>query len=172
MSGIILPFRGTIPKISKGVFVAPNAHVIGDTVIGEYSSIWFSSTVRGDVNYIRIGSRSNIQDCSVVHVTRETGPTTIGDNVTIGHSAVIHACNIQSNCLIGMGACLLDGVVVENNAMVAAGALVTPGKKVPSGKLWAGRPAKFMRDLSPTEIVDIEESASHYCHLAAQYIDQ
>ena len=170
MSGLILPYRGRRPAIAKGVFVAPNAAVIGDTEIGAGSSVWFSATVRGDVQEIRIGAHTNVQDGAVIHVTRETGPTHIGDDVTVGHLAVLHACTLENLCLIGMSACLLDGVVVERHAMVAAGALVTPGKRIPSGQLWAGRPARHMRDLSEQEIAEIAESAEHYHDLAAEYL--
>ena len=170
MSGLVLPYRGRLPVLAGDVFIAPNAAVIGNTEIGAESSVWFAATVRGDVQEIRIGARTNIQEGAVIHVTRETGPTHIGDDVTIGHLAVVHACNLENLCLIGMGACLLDGVVVERNAMVAAGALVTPGNRVPSGQLWAGRPAKHMRDLRETEIAEIAESAVHYRDLAAEYI--
>lgn len=170
MTGLVLPYRGRMPSIADGVFIAANASVIGDTEIGPGASVWFAATVRGDVQSIRIGARTNIQDGAVVHVTRETGPTRIGDDVTIGHAAILHACTLEDLCLIGMGACLLDGVVVERGAMVAAGALVTPGKRVPSGQLWAGRPAKPMRELREQEIDDIAESAAHYGSLAAEYL--
>jgi carbonic anhydrase/acetyltransferase-like protein (isoleucine patch superfamily) len=158
-----------MPKIAEDVFVAPNAAVIGNTEIGAGASVWFAASVRGDLNEIRIGARTNVQDGAVVHVTPETGPTHIGDDVTIGHLAILHACTLEDLCLIGMGACLLDGVVVERHAMVAAGALVTPGKRVPSGQLWAGSPAKHMRDLSQQEIAEIAESADHYRELAIEY---
>lgn len=167
--GIILPYNGVQPKIAADVYIAPTAAVIGDAHIGAGSSIWFAATVRGDVNEIRIGARTNVQDGTTVHVTTGGHGTYIGDDVTIGHNAIIHACTIQDLCLIGMGACLMDGVVVEKNAMVAADALVTPNRRVPSGQLWAGSPAKFMRDLRPAELAEIEESARHYAELAQAY---
>ena len=172
MMNNILSYRDYYPNISSDVFVASNSRVIGDVTIERGSSVWFSVTIRGDVNKIRIGSMTNIQDGTVIHVTREPGPTDIGNNVTIGHSAVIHACKIQNSSLIGMGSCLLDGVEVQEFSMVAAGSLVTPGKIVPSGQLWAGRPAKFMRDLKPQEIDEIKLSASHYNDLAMEYLNQ
>ena len=167
--GIVLPYNGVHPTIASDVFIAATAAVIGDAVIGAGSSVWFAATVRGDVNEIRIGARTNIQDAATVHVTTGGHGTYIGDDVTIGHNAIIHACTIESMSLIGMGACLLDGVVIETKAMVAAGALLTPNKRVPSGQLWAGAPARFMRALKPEELVEIEESARHYAELAARY---
>ncbi len=125
--------------------------------------------MRGDVNEIRIGARTNVQDGTTVHVTTGGHGTYIGNDVTIGHNAIIHACTIEDLCLIGMGACLMDGVVVEKNAMVAAGALVTSNKRVPSGQLWAGSPAKFMRTLRPAELTEIAASAHHYAELAQAY---
>lgn len=167
--GAVLPFGGQRPRIASDVFIAATGVVIGDTEIGPGSSIWFGTVVRGDVNEIRIGARTNIQDGSIVHVTTGGHGTYVGDDVTIGHSAIIHACTIEDRCLIGMGACLMDGVVVEAGAMVAASALVTPGKRIPSGQLWAGSPARYMRDLGPEWLAEIEESAAHYAALAQRY---
>ena len=164
---IILPFNGVYPKISDKAFVAPGAVIIGDVEIGEYSSIWPGVVIRGDVNYIRIGRRTNIQDNSVVHVTRpqiagESGMTIIGDNITIGHMAMLHACTLKDNCFVGMSSTIIDGAVIESNAMVAAGAIVTPNKKIPQGQLWAGNPAKYMRDLKQAELDFIPQSAENY----------
>jgi len=169
IQGVVLAFGDQVPRVADDVFVATGAVVIGDTEIGAGSSIWFNAVVRGDVNEIRIGARTNIQDGTIVHVTTDGHGTYIGDDVTVGHNAIIHACTIHNRSLIGMGACLLDGVVVESGAMVAAGALVTPGKTVLSGQLWAGRPARFMRDLNAVGLAEIEESASHYADLARAY---
>jgi carbonic anhydrase/acetyltransferase-like protein (isoleucine patch superfamily) len=135
----IFPFQGTKPTISDSAWIAPGAAVIGDVVLGADASVWFNCTVRGDVNYIRIGARTNIQDNTCIHVTRVTHPTLIGANVTIGHSVTLHGCELQDGCFIGMGATILDGAVVESGAYVAAGALVTPGKRVKSGELCAPR---------------------------------
>jgi carbonic anhydrase/acetyltransferase-like protein (isoleucine patch superfamily) len=168
-SGVVLPFKGVLPTIAPDVYIAPTAAVIGDAHIGAGSSIWFAAIVRGDVNEIRIGARTNVQDATTIHVTTGGNGTYIGNDVTIGHNAIIHACTIEDLCLIGMGACLMDGVVIEKNAMVAAGALVTPNKRVPSGQLWAGSPARFMRALKPAELAEIEESAHHYAELAQAY---
>lgn len=139
--------------------------------MGEESSLWFQCSVRGDVNTISIGARSNIQDNSVIHVTRYSGPTVIGDEVTVGHGVILHACELQSRSFIGMGATVMDGVVVESHAMVAAGALVTPGKRIPAGELWAGSPAKFFRKLTEQETAHIAESADNYVRLSREYME-
>lgn len=175
MQPIILPYRGEFspelvrPVIDPAAYIAPGAAVIGDVHIGEDANIWFGCVVRGDVNHIRIGARTNIQDGTVVHVTRHTGPTLIGANVTVGHSALLHACTLEDACFIGMHATVMDGVVVESGAMVAAGALVTPGKRVPKGQLWAGSPAKYFRDLTEQEAAFIAVSAQNYVDLAREY---
>ncbi len=174
-SPFILPYSGEFsatpirPTIAESAYIAPGAAVIGDVEIAEEAGIWFGCVIRGDVNHIRIGKRTNIQDNTVIHVTRHTGPTIIGDEVTIGHMAMLHACTLENRCFIGMGAILLDNVVVETNAMVAAGAMVTPGKRIPSGQLWAGSPAKYFRDLSEKEIAHIATSAENYTRLASEY---
>ncbi len=168
-SPLILPYRGKSPHIHPQAWIAPGAVVIGDVEIGKDSNIWFGCVIRGDVNSIRIGERTNIQDGTVIHVTRETGPTTIGSGITIGHRALLHACTLQDDCFIGMGATIIDGVVVESGAMVAASALVTPGKRIPSGQLWAGNPAKYFRNMTPEEQEFIHKSAEHYIALAKEY---
>jgi carbonic anhydrase/acetyltransferase-like protein (isoleucine patch superfamily) len=143
---LILPFRSIRPMIAADAFVAPNAAIIGDVEIGPESSIWFSCVLRGDLAPIRVGARVNIQDGTVLHVSSLLpGGTVIGDDVSIGHMALIHACTLESGSFVGMGAIVMDGAVVESGAMVAAGALVTPGKRVPAGQLWSGRPARFAR---------------------------
>ncbi|KAJ0231890.1 Gamma carbonic anhydrase 2 [Hirschfeldia incana] len=159
------------PLVDKDAFVAPSASVIGDVQIGKGSSIWYGCVLRGDVNNISVGSGTNIQDNSLVHVAKtnlagKELPTTIGDNVTIGHSAVIHGCTVEDDAFVGMGATLLDGVVVEKHAMVAAGSLVKENTRIPSGEVWAGNPAKFMRKLSDEEIAYISKSAENYINLA------
>ena len=171
MPGTLLPYRGVLPKIGPRVFIAPTATVIGDTEIGDQTNIWFGCTVRGDVHEIRIGARVNLQDGSVVHVTGGRFGTYIGDDVTIGHMALIHACTLEAGCFIGMKACVMDGAVVESGAMVAGGALVTPGKRVPSGELWAGNPAKKMRDLTEAERAGLTDTVGRYVRLAADYLD-
>jgi carbonic anhydrase/acetyltransferase-like protein (isoleucine patch superfamily) len=167
--GVVMPYKGITPTLAGDVYIAPTAAVIGDVHIGAGSSVWFAATVRGDVNEIRIGARTNVQDGSTIHVTTGGHGTYIGDDVTVGHNAILHACTIENLCLIGMGACLMDGVVVESRAMVAAGALVTPNKRIPAGQLWAGSPARFMRALKEDELAELEESARHYAELAAEY---
>lgn len=170
MTGLILPWRGVAPQIHERAFIAPNATVIGDTVIGKGSSIWYGTVVRGDVHEIRIGERTNIQDNSVVHVTGGKFGTYIGSDVTIGHRAILHACTLENHCFIGMGATVMDGAVVERNAMVAAGAMVTPGKRVPSGELWGGSPAKFLRKLGEAELEHFDTLVAMYESLGAEYM--
>ncbi len=169
MQPIILPFRGIYPTIHETAFIAPGAVVIGDVHIGAGSSIWYGCVVRGDVSHIRIGQNTNIQDSTVIHVSREEGPTLIGSHVTIGHKAVLHACILRDYSFIGMGAVVMDFAEVESEAMVAAGTLVTPGKKVFSGEIWAGSPARYLRDLSEEERLYIPISASNYVELAKEH---
>jgi len=170
--GSLYAHHGISPTLGADVFIAPGARVIGDVEIGAGSSVWFNTVIRGDVNYIRIGTGTNIQDGSVVHVTVGTHPTFIGSNITIGHRALLHGCTLEDGCFIGMQATVMDGAVVESGAMVAAGALVTPNKRVPAGQLWAGSPARFMRDLSPAEVAFMVESPLHYRQLAQEYLDR
>jgi carbonic anhydrase/acetyltransferase-like protein (isoleucine patch superfamily) len=167
---MIRPYKNIAPTIGKDVFIAEGAVVIGDVHIGEESNIWFGCVVRGDVNYIRIGSRTNIQDGSVIHVTRKTGPTFIGSGVTIGHSVLLHACRLEDDCFIGMHATVMDDAVVESGAWVAAGALVTPGKRVLKGQIWAGNPARYLRDVKPEEAAFIAVSSQNYVELAKDYL--
>lgn len=167
---IIKPFKGISPRIGKDVFLADNAVVAGDVEIGDGSSVWFGCTVRGDVNDIKIGARTNIQDGTVIHVSSKLQGTYIGNDVTVGHMALLHACTIEDTAFIGMMACVMDGAFVETGAMVAAGALVTPGKRVLSGQLWGGSPARFMRELTPEEKDYIPYSAGHYVRLAREYL--
>lgn len=169
---LILSFGDKHPAIAPDAFVAPNATVIGDTEIGARSSIWFGVVIRGDVNSIRIGSDTNIQDGSVVHVTRAKFATEIGSGVTIGHLALVHGCRLEDNCFVGMQATVMDGCVIESQGMLAAGALLTPGKRVAAGELWAGRPARLMRRLDTDELRNISETATHYARLGAAYQSQ
>ncbi len=168
---VVKPYRGIFPKIHPSVYLSDNVFVIGDVEIGEDSSVWFGSVVRGDVNYIRIGRRTNIQDNSVVHVTHDTHPTVIGDNVTVGHRVILHGCTLGNNILVGMGAIIMDGVEIEDFVLVGAGALVTPNKKIPSGVLVAGVPAKIIRDLREEEIELIKESAENYVRYKNEYLN-
>ncbi len=167
--GLLLPFGETLPEVAPDAFVAHGATVIGDVKIGGGSSVWYGATLRGDVNVIRVGEFTNIQDGTVVHVTRRTHGTSIGSRCTIGHGAIVHGCTLEDGSYIGMRATVMDGAVVESGAMVAAGALVTPGKRVPSGELWAGSPARPMRDLRPDEREYIEDAARRYARLGRTY---
>ncbi len=169
MGGVILPFRGRSPRIADDAFIAADATVIGDVEIGSEASVWFGCVLRGDINFIRVGARTNLQDGTIVHVDGKVYPTIIGDDVTIGHAAVIHACTLESACFVGARATVLDGAVVESGAMVAAGALVTPGKRVPRGELWAGSPAKLMRALTGQEAAGLTDIAGRYARLAREY---
>ena len=158
----IFPYQNLIPKIHKTVFIAPGAKIVGDVEISEYSSIWYNSVVRGDVHYIKIGSHTNIQDCSMLHVTNGKYPLNIGNNVTVGHSVNLHGCTINNLCLIGIGSIVLDGAVIENKSMVAAGSIVRPGFIVPSGKLVAGVPAEIVRELTDFEIAELTNGSKRY----------
>ncbi|KAL0448302.1 UNVERIFIED_CONTAM: Gamma carbonic anhydrase 1, mitochondrial [Sesamum latifolium] len=160
-----------VPVVDKDAFVAPNASILGDVHVGRGSSIWYGCVLRGDVNSISIGSGTNIQDNSLVHVAKsnlsgKVLPILIGDNVTVGHSAVLHGCTVEDESFVGMGATLLDGVVVEKHAMVAAGALVRQNTRIPAGEVWGGNPARFLRKLTEDEIAFISQSAINYANLA------
>lgn len=150
------------PKVDSSVFLAPGAKIIGEVEIEEDSSVWYNCVVRGDVNFVKIGKMTNIQDLSMLHVTNGKYPLIIGSKVTVGHSVTLHGCILQDLCLIGMGAVVLDGAVIEEKAMVAAGAVIRPGFRVPTGKLAAGVPARIVRDLSEEEIEEFEVSANRY----------
>ena len=170
MKPIILPYKGVFPKIDPTAFIAPGAVVVGDVEIGPETNVWFGCVIRGDVNTIRIGARTNIQDGTIVHVTNKTGPTRIGSDITIGHRAILHACILEDGCFVGMGATVMDFAVVETGGMVAAGALVTPNKRIPSGQLWAGSPAKYFRDMTQQEKDYLPWSAEHYVNLGKNYL--
>lgn len=162
-------YRGITPSLDETVFLVDSAEIIGDVKIDAESSVWFNVVIRGDVNHIRIGKRTNVQDGTVIHVTHQQHPTLIGDDVTIGHNVTLHGCTIGNRCLIGMGAVVMDAAAVEDDAMIAAGALVTPGTKVPSGTLFGGSPAKYMRHLREEEIVNLRQSAQNYLHYVETY---
>lgn len=169
-------YRGVSPKLGERVYVDPAATVIGDVELGDDASIWPGAVIRGDVERIRIGARTNVQDGAVLHVTHD-GPYTpggfpclVGSDVTIGHGAVIHACTVGDCCLIGMHATVLDGAIVKRHAFVGAGALIAPGKMVGEGELWIGNPARRVRRLSDTEIEALSYSANHYVKLKDTYL--
>jgi carbonic anhydrase/acetyltransferase-like protein (isoleucine patch superfamily) len=166
---MILPYRNIHPKIHSSVLIAEGAFIVGDVEIGKDSSIWFNTVVRGDVNYIRVGERTNIQDLTMVHVTYKKFPTFIGNDVSIGHSAVIHGCRIKDHVVIGMGAKILDDSTVSSFSLVAAGSVVKEKFVVPEGTLVAGVPAKVVRDLLPEEIERIKQNAKNYLFYVEQY---
>jgi carbonic anhydrase/acetyltransferase-like protein (isoleucine patch superfamily) len=177
MSGpLILPWKGVMPRIAADAFIAPNATIIGDVEIGPQASVWFNVVIRADVTFVRIGARTNIQDGTIVHEAHrsdgvhEHSPTIIGDDVIVGHNVVLHACKIGDGAFIGMSSTILDRAVVEPNAMIAAGALVGIGKTVPSGELWGGMPAKFMRKLTEQEFAEFKRNREAYVETAAEYL--
>ena len=173
----IRSFNQIAPEHGERVYIDPACTIIGDVNIGADSSVWPGTVIRGDVNFIRIGARTNIQDGTIIHVShngpngKPVGyPTLIGDDVTIGHGAIVHACTIGNACLIGMGATVLDGAVIEDRGFVGAGAVIPPGKTVRSGELWLGNPAKCVRSLSAAEIEQLYYSAAHYVRLKDKYL--
>jgi gamma-carbonic anhydrase len=167
---MIRVFDGKRPELGRGVFLAETCAVIGDVVIGDESSIWYSTVVRGDVMPIRIGARTSIQDGTVVHVTSGKFGTQIGNDCTVGHGAIIHACTVEDFCLIGMGATILDGARIGRGSLVGAGALVTPGTDIPPNSLVLGSPARVKREVNAREREQIEYGAVHYVELARQYL--
>lgn len=171
MTGNILSHEGKTPEIAPDTFIAHNAVLIGDVVIGAGSSIWYGCVLRGDLNELRVGRDTNIQDGTVVHVDSKTYGTYIGDRVTIGHMALIHACTLEDECMVGMRATVMDGAVVEKGAIVAAGALVAPGKRVGAGELWAGVPARRLRDTVDSDRAMIDYIWPNYRKLGASYTE-
>jgi carbonic anhydrase/acetyltransferase-like protein (isoleucine patch superfamily) len=167
---LLTPYKGILPRIGAGVFLAPGAQIVGDVEIGEESSVWFNCVLRGDVAEVRIGSRTNIQDGTVIHTSSFPRGTIIGDDVTVGHMAMLHACTLESGSFVGMMACVMDNAVVETGGMVAAGALVTKGTRVGKGELWAGSPAKMLRAVTDKERDYIAWSAKHYVKLSRDYL--
>jgi carbonic anhydrase/acetyltransferase-like protein (isoleucine patch superfamily) len=167
---MIRGYRGTKPRLGNGVFLAETCAVIGDVDIGDDSSIWYGTVLRGDVMPIRIGARTSIQDNTVIHVTSGRYGTTIGNDCTVGHGAIIHACAIEDSCLIGMGSIILDGARIGTGSLVGAGALVTPGTDIPPDSLVVGSPAKVKRAITPKERLAIDEGARHYVELARVYL--
>lgn len=166
---MVRSFNGIKPTIPASVFIEETAVVVGDVVIGEDASVWFNSVVRGDVHYIRIGSRTNVQDLCVLHVTHDTHPLVIGDDVTVGHHVVLHGCTIKDRVLIGMGAIVMDGAVIGEDCVIGAGALVTEGTVVPPKSVVLGAPARVKRAVTEAELAWIRESAENYVRYARQY---
>lgn len=167
---MIKAYKGVTPTIADSAFIEDTAVIVGDVVIEAESSAWFHSVVRGDVNYIRIGRRTNVQDLSLLHVTHETYPLILGDDVTIGHHVVLHGCTIQNRVLVGMGAVLMDGVVVGDDCIIGAGALVTEHTRIPPGSMAIGSPARVTRPLREAELAWLKESAQNYVRYARDYM--
>lgn len=163
-------FSGESPTIHETAYIADNAVVIGDVHIGEDSSVWFGSVVRGDVNYIRIGARTNIQDLSVIHVSSKTHPTVLEDEITVGHRVTLHGCHVEPGCLIGIGAILMDGVHVGRESLVGAGSLLTPGITIPPRSLVLGSPARVKRGLTADELASLKRSWQNYVELKQRYM--
>lgn len=174
---MIRSFKGTSPKIDDSAFVAEGAVVIGDVTIGKEASIWYNCVVRGDVNYITIGDRTNIQDLSMLHVTHKKNaadpgaPLVIGNDVTVGHSVTLHGCTVEDGAFIGMQAIVMDNVVVGKGALVGARSLVTEGTVIPPHTLWVGAPAKYKRDLTPDEVAWLGRSAGNYVRYSREYLE-
>jgi len=166
---MLRPFKNTRPAVDVTAYVDESAQVIGDVHIGPESSVWMNVVIRGDVNQIRIGKRTNIQDLTMVHVMRETHPTVIGDEVTIGHSAVVHGTTIEDRVLVGMGAVLLNGVHIESDCVIAAGTLLTEGTRIPTRSLVMGRPGKVKRQLTDEEVAEIRWYSDNYVNYRLDY---
>lgn len=169
---MILTYGGKTPLVHQTAYVQDSARVIGDVSIGAESSMWFNVVIRADVHHVRIGARTNVQDNSTIHVTRDRWPTVLGDDVTVAHGVILHGCRISDRCLIGMGAIVMDGVEVGEECLIAAGALVTPNTKLPAGHLIIGHPAAVARPLRPEEIARIKQSAQNYVEYAKSYRQQ
>ena len=165
-------FEGKQPQLGRNVYVSENAIVIGDVTLGDEVNIWFGSVLRGDMHYIKIGNRTNIQDNSVVHVTTGVSPTNIGNGVTVGHGAIIHGCTIEDDCLIGMGAILMDDAVIGSGALSGAGALIPPNMKIPKNSLVVGSPGKVIRQIKEVERKMIIERPQEYIDLASIYLNE
>lgn len=169
---IVRGYEGKNPRLGARLFVAENAAIVGDVEIGDDASIWYGTTVRGDVNFIRIGARTNVQDNCTIHVSHEAWSTVIAEEVTIGHGAIVHGCRIGRGALIGMGSRVLDGAVVGESALVGAGALVAEGMQVPPRTLVVGVPARVKRELTPDEVARLDQSWRHYVDIKDRYLKQ
>ncbi|WP_440880223.1 gamma carbonic anhydrase family protein [Tenacibaculum sp. C7A-26P2] len=169
---IIKSVKGKAPQISNDCYIAENATIVGDVKIGEECSIWFNAVIRGDVHYIHIGNKVNVQDGAVIHATYQKSPTNIGNNVSIGHNAIVHGCTIHDNVLIGMGSVIMDDCIIESNSIIAAGAVVTQNTHVASGTIYAGVPAKKVKNISPEHISgEINRIANNYIKYASWFKD-
>ena len=167
---MLIEFDGKVPAIAANAFIEESAKLIGDVLVGAHSSVWYYSVLRGDINYIKIGTHSNIQDQVIIHVTEDTNPTLIGNYVTVGHRAMLHGCTIKDHCLIGIGSIILDGAVIEEYSLVAAGSVVPPNSKYPPHSLIIGLPAKFLRKISQKDIEMIDSYAADYVKLKDKYL--
>lgn len=166
---MISPFKTIEPKIHESAYIADDAIVIGDVEIGADASIWFGSIIRGDVNFIRIGARTNIQDATVIHVSSKTHSTILEDEITVGHRVTLHGCHVERGCLIGIGAILMDGVRVGHSSLVGAGTLLTPGTQIPPRSLVIGSPGRVKRELTDDELVFLDRSWRNYVELKKHY---
>ena len=170
---IIKTINGKTPKIGKDCFIAENATIVGEVSMGDQCSIWFNAVLRGDVHFIKLGHKVNVQDGAVVHCTYKKSPTTVGNNVSIGHNAIVHGCTIHDNVLIGMGSIIMDDCIVESNSIIAAGAVVTKGTRVPSGTVFAGMPAKKIKNISPElSAGEVDRIANNYVKYSGWFKDQ
>ena len=169
---MIIEFQNSQPKLGQHVYISKNAAVIGDVFLGDEVNLWFGSVLRGDMHYITIGNRSNVQDNAIVHVTSAVSPTNIGSGVTVGHGAIIHGCTIEDDCMIGMGAIVMDDAVIGAGSLVGAGALVPPNMKVPQKSLVVGTPCKVVREVNSEEYKMIIERPQEYIELAAIYLKE
>jgi len=167
---MIVPFDNKSPLVHPTAFIADNAMVIGDVEIGEDSSVWFGSVIRGDVNYIRIGARTNIQDHTIIHVNTGTHPTILEDEITVGHRVTLHGCYVESGCLVGIGSIVLDGARIGRNSLIAAGSLVTPNTEIPPQSLVMGAPAKIKRELTTKELERMTRNWQSYVELKQAYL--
>lgn len=167
--GRFLAFKGVLPTVDPTAFIAPTAILIGDVTVGAGSSVWFHCVLRGDTNHIRIGARTNIQDGTIVHVNAGDFPTIIGDDVTVGHAAIVHACILENRAFVAMGATVLDGAVIEEGGMLGAGGMLTPGKRIGRNELWMGSPARLVRVMGAEERAKFDLTAQHYAELQTNY---
>ncbi|MCC3860544.1 gamma carbonic anhydrase family protein [Pseudemcibacter aquimaris] len=170
--GMLYPYKGIWPKVADDAFIAPGARIIGDVVIGSESSIWFNCVLRGDVGKIRIGDRTNIQDGSVLHVDSGGNDTILGNDVLVGHMAMVHGTTVEDEGFIGFSAMTMDGSLIKKNGMLAAGSLLSPGKTVGEGEMWMGRPAKFVRELGESEYRALSKGAAKYVRTAKDYLEE
>ena len=169
---IIKPVNGKHPQIPEDCYIAENATIVGEVIMGNQCSVWFNAVIRGDVHYIKMGNKVNVQDGAVIHATYQKSPTTIGNNVSIGHNAIVHGCTIEDNVLIGMGSIVMDDCVIESNSIIAAGAVVTKNTIVESGSIYAGVPAKKVKDISKELISsEIDRIANNYVKYSSWFID-